>query len=247
MSSSQNKPPVPRPQIFDGLTAWFSESVTAVRIQMWSRHGGKLASANKADFIFSEDQTVADTQKLFDSEAYLDDCLAIFHPMYIDCCVQAGNMDSVTLGGFFLPSADVYAAIKHNYQYRWEIIERRTPKSSQKQIFRSGQRPGSRNARSQTAESRPISQSPQSSPVQSARATDNANTTNAGNSARRNLNGFEDPNVAAGTEEDTEVPIGIMADYSGYTKVESIPKVGHELFDFVPGTNNCVVTRASVR
>jgi len=47
-------------------------------------------------------------RRLYESAANADGYLAVFHPAYIDACLQAGNMGAVPIGRFYLPPAEMF-------------------------------------------------------------------------------------------------------------------------------------------
>lgn len=46
--------------------------------------------------------------RLYTSEQYLCDCLAIFHASYIDDAIMAGDVRQICVGEYFLPPYDLY-------------------------------------------------------------------------------------------------------------------------------------------
>ena len=45
--------------------------------------------------------------RLYDSAANARGKLAVFHPAYIDACLQVGDMRKVSIGDYYLPPADM--------------------------------------------------------------------------------------------------------------------------------------------
>jgi len=55
--------------------------------------------------------------RLYDSAANADGYLAVFHPAYIDACLQAGNMRKVCIGDFYLPPAEMYEGMDWDIKF----------------------------------------------------------------------------------------------------------------------------------
>ncbi|KAI0242932.1 hypothetical protein LSAT2_010472, partial [Lamellibrachia satsuma] len=111
-------------KMFDGLTAWFSSSVSKDRKTSWIKNDGLVtADINKAMFVFSEDAGCEDTSSLYKTEAYLDEHLAIFHPAYIDKCLEEGDTKKVAVGQYFLPPSDLQIEILKERKFIWHTNE----------------------------------------------------------------------------------------------------------------------------
>lgn len=108
--------------MFKGLTAWFSRSVSRTKRQKWVAGGGKEASLDSAQFIFSQDAHTPDTLRIFDSAAYLDEHLSVFHANYITECVKKGSMEVVALGKYILLPTEVQEVVKREIgiKFHWE-------------------------------------------------------------------------------------------------------------------------------
>lgn len=108
--------------MFKGLTAWFLRSVSRNKRQKWFSHGGKEASLDNAQFIFSQDAQAPDTLRIFESTAYLDEHLSIFHSNYISECVKKGGTQSVALGKYILLPAEVQEVVQREMgiKFHWE-------------------------------------------------------------------------------------------------------------------------------
>ncbi|XP_045216489.2 uncharacterized protein LOC123566446 [Mercenaria mercenaria] len=107
--------------MFEGLSAWFSSSVSRKVKKIWVKNGGRVTSVEDAQYIFSQDTESPDTQSIFESEAYLEEHLAVFHPNYIKECVKRGHIEQVTLGKYFFPPEDVQAIAREQLQYQWDL------------------------------------------------------------------------------------------------------------------------------
>ncbi|XP_052795547.1 telomere repeats-binding bouquet formation protein 2-like [Mya arenaria] len=106
--------------MFSGQTAWFSKSVSRRKKKLWSDNGGEICGADKAQFIFSQDPTAQDTESIFDSESYLDEHLAIFHPNFVCECIKRGGLKVDLLGQYFFPPKDVQELARYQMQYKWD-------------------------------------------------------------------------------------------------------------------------------
>ncbi|KAK2150540.1 hypothetical protein LSH36_401g01008, partial [Paralvinella palmiformis] len=93
--------------MFDGLTAWFSDSVQQHYIDAWANQDGIVSNLDDAMYIFSEDPAAPDTQSIYSSRDYLLDSISVFHPRYIQECLQAGDCKQAKIGQFFLPPAEI--------------------------------------------------------------------------------------------------------------------------------------------
>ncbi|CAH1796605.1 unnamed protein product, partial [Owenia fusiformis] len=129
---------------FKNQTAWFSSSVPATRKDLWVNHGGTLANENDALFLFSDKADSDDTKRLYNSDAYLIDQLAVFHASYVNECVRKRGMNNVILGRYFLPPSEVHEIIRQQTRFPWDVEDTtsivqestsnvRTPSSTRKQ------------------------------------------------------------------------------------------------------------------
>lgn len=107
------------PQIFFNQTAWFSGSVTDERVEKWKAYGGEICDFETAQFVFSEDPEYEDTKRLYDSQAYLYEHLAIFHAAYIDECVENESCKHVAVGDYFLPPKELHEIISQQMTFKW--------------------------------------------------------------------------------------------------------------------------------
>ncbi|XP_076444313.1 uncharacterized protein LOC143282524 [Babylonia areolata] len=107
--------------MFDDVSAWFSSSVDRQSKQLWKDHGGYESDFDKADFIFSADNTSQDTLRVFNSAAYIIEHLEVFHSRYITDCVKAGNRSDIVLGRYILPPQDILNDVKKHTTLCWDI------------------------------------------------------------------------------------------------------------------------------
>ncbi|KAL3866112.1 hypothetical protein ACJMK2_043444 [Sinanodonta woodiana] len=108
-------------KMFEGLTAWFSASVSKSKKKIWSDGGGQVADFDSAMFVFSQDAQADDTKEIFECEAYLDEHLAVFHPNFINQCWKIGDVKAVAVGKYFLPPQDIQQLVKKQMTFEWEI------------------------------------------------------------------------------------------------------------------------------
>ncbi|XP_060078434.1 telomere repeats-binding bouquet formation protein 2-like [Ylistrum balloti] len=108
--------------LFQGQTAWFSNSVLEEKIKLWEHHGGLLAGIDHAQFVFSEDEEAPDTKMIFSSEAYIDEHLAVFHALYVSDAVKQKYGPKILLGDYFLPPKDIQQLIRKQMKFKWEHV-----------------------------------------------------------------------------------------------------------------------------
>ncbi|KAM6979808.1 telomere repeats-binding bouquet formation protein 2 [Aplochiton taeniatus] len=93
-------------------TAWFSNSVRQGSQLYWVYEGGVIADWKTADYLFSEDATCPDTQRIFDSEHYLGNNVTVFHSFYLAACEKCHSVKSVCIGHYVLPPTSVQNEVK---------------------------------------------------------------------------------------------------------------------------------------
>ncbi|KAK6180466.1 hypothetical protein SNE40_012614 [Patella caerulea] len=106
--------------MFDGLTAWFSSSVDETIKQHWENNHGAVCGVDEAQFLFSQNTEIQDTKRLYESEAYLNEHLTIFHVQYISDCIKSGDRKKVVLGKYFLPPLEIQNLIRNQVEFIWE-------------------------------------------------------------------------------------------------------------------------------
>ncbi|XP_055956465.1 uncharacterized protein LOC126817274 [Patella vulgata] len=106
--------------MFDGLTAWFSSSVDESIKQHWENNHGVVRDVDEAQFLFSQNSEIQDTKRLYESEAYLNEHLTIFHVQYINDCIKSGDRKKVVLGKYFLPPLEIQNLIRNQVEFIWE-------------------------------------------------------------------------------------------------------------------------------
>eukprot|EP00118_Oscarella_pearsei_P013615 m.110380 g.110380 ORF g.110380 m.110380 type:complete len:170 (+) comp37393_c0_seq1:402-911(+) len=84
--------------VFYGLTAWFSSSSSPEATNLWLQSGGLISSGNKAEYLFSDDSSAADTIALYLS----DEELTIFKTQWIFDVLTARSTYLVPLSAHIL-------------------------------------------------------------------------------------------------------------------------------------------------
>ncbi|XP_052102383.1 telomere repeats-binding bouquet formation protein 2-like [Mytilus californianus] len=105
--------------IFQDLTAWFSDSVSTERKTKWKEQGGKQADYDSAQFIFSENADSKDTKQIFQSSAYRDEHLAVFHAKYISDSTKVPTQ-KIPVGKYFLPPKEIQNLVRKQMKYIWD-------------------------------------------------------------------------------------------------------------------------------
>ncbi|KAL1481170.1 hypothetical protein MTO96_034625 [Rhipicephalus appendiculatus] len=80
--------------VFHGSVAWFSEGVSDTYKNFWKVHGGEIADAEKADYLFAMADDAPDVQEVsrrLESKDHVFLC-----PRYIVRCVLIGRFGSPT-------------------------------------------------------------------------------------------------------------------------------------------------------
>ncbi|NXD12882.1 TERB2 protein, partial [Nothocercus nigrocapillus] len=93
--------------MFRGRRAWFSRSVSPGLRELWEAEGGTLARREDAHYLFSSDAAHPDTQRIHESQDYLDGRATVFHSCYLSAWANTSSemKQSVVLGHFILPPA----------------------------------------------------------------------------------------------------------------------------------------------
>ncbi|KAH8029772.1 hypothetical protein HPB51_004777 [Rhipicephalus microplus] len=82
----------PKPGVFHGSLAWFSEGVSDTYKRYWTLHGGEVGEAETADHLFAMTQDAPDVQELslrLESKDRVFLC-----PRYIIYCILIGRLRS---------------------------------------------------------------------------------------------------------------------------------------------------------
>ncbi|KAK7478407.1 hypothetical protein BaRGS_00030332 [Batillaria attramentaria] len=104
----------------EGKSDPVQQAMPAGQLYQPKEHGGTQTDFEHAQMIFSSDNTCADTERVFSSEEYQNEHLAVFHSRYISDCVRAGNRSKVVLGKYYLPPPDIVALVKNQMTFCWE-------------------------------------------------------------------------------------------------------------------------------
>lgn len=107
--------------LFRDQTAWFSSSVDEKSKRLWRENGGTEVDFDAAMFIFSSNSTCADIERVFQSQAYISEHLAVFHSRFIDDSVHAGDRSKVVLGRYFLPPHDILEKVQKQMAMCWDV------------------------------------------------------------------------------------------------------------------------------
>uniref|UniRef100_A0A4W4GSA5 Uncharacterized protein n=1 Tax=Electrophorus electricus TaxID=8005 RepID=A0A4W4GSA5_ELEEL len=110
--------------MFKNKTAWFSISVRTDISTFWVSHGGGISSWRAADYLFSDDASCPDTERIHTSEDYAMDRATVFHSAYLTTCKLRGSARSVPLGHYLLPPLSIQREIKSMIgRFIWEQNE----------------------------------------------------------------------------------------------------------------------------
>lgn len=206
-------------KIFNGDTAWFSSSVSQKVKNLWKRNGGQMSPLDSAMFVFSQDFTAPDTLQIFCSEAYLDEHLAVIHPMYISDSVTKGS--KTVLMQYKLPPEEVYQATKDKQVYKWDknsdLKNEQQPVSTGRQTRRRAKLCQDENM---------------------------GNESEGAKTRRRQGPSYTDSEYDSSVSRTTErqqsavVPREVPEDMC---HIDDIPKITGVLEEFIPGKNGCEV------
>ncbi|MGH0157963.1 UNVERIFIED_CONTAM: hypothetical protein FKN15_053551 [Acipenser sinensis] len=86
--------------------------------------GGMITNLFTADYIFSEDASNPDTQRIYQSLDYVENRITVFHASYLSACEKSKNNRAVSMGHFVLPPAHVqkgYVFIDEMKKYSGEL------------------------------------------------------------------------------------------------------------------------------
>ncbi|XP_033922192.1 telomere repeats-binding bouquet formation protein 2 [Melopsittacus undulatus] len=109
--------------MFRGRSAWFSQSVSPGRRELWAAGGGECAHWQDAEYLFSSDAAHPDTRRIHESLSYLEGRATVFHSSYLSAWANtsAGEKTSVALGHFVLPPACLQEEIRRQIGcFIWE-------------------------------------------------------------------------------------------------------------------------------
>ncbi|XP_067412244.1 telomere repeats-binding bouquet formation protein 2 isoform X1 [Emydura macquarii macquarii] len=109
--------------MFQGRSAWFSQSVSAELRDLWVTEGGVISTHQGADYLFSSDASHPDTQRIHQSLDYIEGKATVFHSCYLSAKASASPemKQTVALGHFLLPPACVQEEIRRKLgSFIWE-------------------------------------------------------------------------------------------------------------------------------
>ncbi|XP_061102952.1 telomere repeats-binding bouquet formation protein 2 [Conger conger] len=72
--------------------------------------GGTIVSWTSADYLFSDDASSPDTQRIFESVDYAEDRVTVFHSLYLSACEKTQSTESVSIGHYVLPPTCIQKA-----------------------------------------------------------------------------------------------------------------------------------------
>ncbi|XP_027023426.1 telomere repeats-binding bouquet formation protein 2 isoform X2 [Tachysurus fulvidraco] len=110
--------------MFKNKTAWFSDSVKTDIRRIWASQGGVITDWKSADYLFSEDASCPDTNRIHMSVEYVTDRATVFHSAYLSTCQMRQSTKSVPLGHYLLPPVPVQREVKAQIgRFIWEQDE----------------------------------------------------------------------------------------------------------------------------
>ncbi|KAM9494498.1 telomere repeats-binding bouquet formation protein 2 isoform 1-T1 [Clarias gariepinus] len=110
--------------MFKNKSAWFSDSVKKDTVRFWESHGGVITDWKTAEYLFSEDATCPDTNRIHVSDEYVTDRATVFHSAYLSTCKLRQSTKSVPLGHYLLPPVSVQKEVKARFgRFIWERDE----------------------------------------------------------------------------------------------------------------------------
>ncbi|NXA33189.1 TERB2 protein, partial [Eudromia elegans] len=209
--------------MFCGRRAWFSRSVSPALRELWEAEGGTLARREDAHYLFSSDAAHPDTQRIHESQDYLDGRATVFHSGYLSAWANTSSemKQSVVLGHFILPPACLQEEIRRKIgSFIWEQMDEALVEKQSQALCRPldplmQPAPSAFQNRAQREVMHP-SFLPQNSSERKA----DPRETNPGEFAYHALQ---------------EYPVNNMV--TGYTSARDMNKYAGELRDFTPGTS----------
>ncbi|XP_078237172.1 telomere repeats-binding bouquet formation protein 2 [Pogona vitticeps] len=95
--------------MFQGCSAWFSQSVCPDLCSLWVAEGGRITTQKAADYLFSSDASHPDTKRIHKSLDYIEDRITVFHSSYLTAIANSEmKHPAVPLGHFLLPPASLH-------------------------------------------------------------------------------------------------------------------------------------------
>ncbi|KAF5904412.1 telomere repeats-binding bouquet formation protein 2-like, partial [Clarias magur] len=86
--------------------------------------GGVITDWKTAEYLFSEDATCPDTNRIHMSDEYVTDRATVFHSAYLSTCKLRQSTKSVPLGHYLLPPVSVQKEVKTRFgRFIWERNE----------------------------------------------------------------------------------------------------------------------------
>ncbi|XP_026864738.2 telomere repeats-binding bouquet formation protein 2 [Electrophorus electricus] len=206
--------------MFKNKTAWFSISVRTDISTFWVSHGGGISSWRAADYLFSDDASCPDTERIHTSEDYAMDRATVFHSAYLTTCKLRGSARSVPLGHYLLPPLSIQREIKSMIgRFIWE----------QNELSREAM-PHGNGSDQQLWNFQP---------------TDRQSLMNKGKISQENCMKISPPREESGCCEVQLYPVNNMD--SGYVHIDQLKKYSGELHDFFPTCLGCSISTSHSR
>ncbi|XP_067829383.1 telomere repeats-binding bouquet formation protein 2 [Heptranchias perlo] len=206
--------------------AWFSQSVSRHICDLWVTEGGIITNWCSADFLFSNDASHPDTQRIFESLEFVENKATVFHASYLSACEESELKGSVAMGHFLLPPSCLHEEIRAVIgSFIWEQESPLQP-----------QQPHERGeiSKRKTFE---ICQRPEKERMDQA----GLDVPNNGYSRDQNLV-IETPSFeAASCHVQQMYPVNNMV--TGFISIDELKKYQGNLYDFIPGCARYSVCR----
>ncbi|KAM8804607.1 telomere repeats-binding bouquet formation protein 2 [Eudromia elegans] len=202
--------------MFCGCRAWFSRSVSPALRELWEAEGGTLARREDAHYLFSSDAAHPDTQRIHESQDYLDGRATVFHSGYLSAWANTSSemKQSVVLGHFILPPACLQEEIRRKIgSFIWEQMDEALVEKSQR--------------------SKSLLENPEMGRKDSEREVEDA--LDLSGSSERKADPRETNPGEFAYHALQEYPVNNMV--TGYTSARDMNKYAGELRDFTPGTS----------
>ncbi|XP_042616013.1 telomere repeats-binding bouquet formation protein 2-like [Cyprinus carpio] len=201
--------------MFKGKTAWFSGSVGQGVTSFWVSEGGALSSWRTADYLFSADASSEDTERIYESEDYVENRATVFHSNFVSACKPRQSVKSVPIGHYVLPPASIQNELRVLIgRFIWETDEQ---VMSEEQI------------NTEESEDR-LSDKTKDQPGTEKKSQDDYET-------------VASPIKVCSCCETLQYPVNNMI--SGYVHIDQMKKYSGELYDFLPSLHGHNISRSN--
>ncbi|XP_076855612.1 telomere repeats-binding bouquet formation protein 2 [Brachyhypopomus gauderio] len=205
--------------MFKNKTAWFSESVKRDISTFWVSEGGIISNWRTAGYLFSDEASCPDTQRIYASDDYAFDRATVLHSAYIATCRLRGSTKSVPLGHYMMPPVSVQREIKSKIgRFIWEqdeLLGESTPNGNRDQQMLNLQ------------------------------PTDGEGLMNKRKISQKNHMKISPSREESGCCEVQLYPVNNMV--SGYVHIDQLKKYPGELHDFLPSYMGCSISTSHSR